>query len=252
MAQHKTPPLTWQLENSSARFAHTATDAVLDLKSTASGLKINVDPKHSICGNLFCTELNANVKNDSHGSFTQPLNESFVRGDELHLSYGPTEACPFHLQQMWEARFSNGCEKSIPSIRMTLSVYTELLDSKPSYTVASNLNAQETLILSDDDEFVPVQLSEAISQNFSCILFRFADGSQSYCEMIHPNERIASEVFTEGTDTKVCWSLFSGQLEKGVIRSACLEGFFLPRENDEELAKECYQASLERDLNLSA
>jgi len=150
----------------------------------------------------------------------------YVRGDDLVASYSPAANRPFHVQAYWRALTAQTPEV-LAAIELILSVHTDQQECQSSIVAETTSPSRELTPL--------VELNDAVS------LWRPDDTTFSYAQMFHPEDVADGSTRRDtGELTTFSHDLFSGNLEKGVIRRARLRGYFLPRAADEQLARTCF------------
>jgi hypothetical protein len=188
------------------------------------------------------------------------LAEAYVRGDDLVATYEPHADWPYAPQIYWSADSTRRMPDAISSLRLLVSIQTDLLDTRPLFVVASQLAADELLHFvvpgSEPTEVRPIADSAPRQLEpegeVSCLLRRLPGGRLSYAEMVPSSDfRLLTVEPEAGEGSRTEWQLFSEFLEKGVIRRARVAMAFLPRENDVELAAACCHALRSRPLPLT-
>jgi hypothetical protein len=181
------------------------------------------------------------------GARTWPasLSDGYVRGDDLVGSYAPSAAWPYAPQIYWRAEQVKPKANAIASVSLLVSIQTNLLDTHPLVSAASNLSAEEVLSIAIGDQ--PPQFESLASGTRSIhsdehaqgLLWRLPGANFSYVEFASASD--FQQLTIEFDSDNVCtarWQLFADFLEKGVIRRAQIHSAFLPRRNDVALATE--------------
>ncbi|MEX0599465.1 MAG: hypothetical protein WD205_02405, partial [Rhodothermales bacterium] len=134
-------------------------------------------------------------------------------------------------------------------LSLIVSVQTDLLDSHPQIRVTTRLAADELI----EHRALSIEHpASSIEHPASCLLWRLAGGKLSYAEIVPESDfrQLTVERDADGV-ASVHWDLFAEFLEKGVIRRARIQGAFLPRQDDIELAAACCRAIDRRALPLT-
>jgi hypothetical protein len=180
-----------------------------------------------------------------------PLEDHYVRGDDLVCAFGPKSDWPYFLDATWSRIEAPG---TLAALELVVSIRTELLEARPEFRVRSRLVAPEAFqlvesshaprfdaVLPDHDKPLLLQPEEATP----CLLFRLPGEELSYAEMAHPadfqNSQLSLDEAERGPSMNLThrWSL--DHLEKGVILRGRVRGLWLARSNDQEQAAACYR-----------
>lgn len=187
--------------------------------------------------------------------------DAYVRGNDLVASYEVADRGDVQPHVYFRAsRLQDAA-----GLELIVSMQTGLLDSQPESIVTSELNASEVLVLDSVMDRVPEPLATGGgtieylgSAGRAAYLFVFRlDDSLSYAEMVHPGDFVSVSLTSTksadgGTRHKLAWRLFPERLEKGVIRRSRMAGWFLPRENDQQVAADVFSAFVHEPLPLTA
>jgi hypothetical protein len=175
--------------------------------------------------------------------------ETYVRGNDLITTYasdGPTGA----PQIYWRA--THHADLASTGLEIVVSKHTPLLDSQPLSTVQSLcqgrlFHADQLDVAAfqsiESQELIPIGGSSSSTHLF---LVRNEDEPCTFAQLVHPTdfERVELRDQRHGATRSDLpgWHLmsylFSERLEKGVIRRARICGWFMPAENDLEVAVE--------------
>ena len=176
------------------------------------------------------------------------LIERYVRGPDLVAAYEESAQWPVRVDALWRVASPAPGEPFVAAVELLVSVRTRALDSRPELAVQSRVPAAEVLRLigPEDARYRPLSPApEAMrpEEGPGCLLFRLPRSDFSYAEMVHPADFQYDELTrsAEGDGTfRISHRLFSEPLEKGVIRRARVEGVFLPRSDDMQIAAAHY------------
>ena len=166
-----------------------------------------------------------------------PLSEVYIRGNDLVATFVPSAPQAVRLQIYFRMVAPSDALAAV-GLELILSAQTDLLDSRPQIEVRSTFPAGELLHWEGSYScFQPV--SAAAGSTSTLFLFRPANSTLSYVEMIHPSDfaGVALPSFT----SQLAWTLFPESLEKGVIRRSRVCGLFIPREQDTATALAAYR-----------
>jgi hypothetical protein len=193
-------------------------------------------------------------------AFPLELHDWYVRGRDLVAQFEKTPAQRISPQIYWRAEDLK--EFSAARVEMILSMQTELLDSAPQAQVHSFSHGGE-LWHADSiakPNFQPLAreshgLEFVAQRNSHEQLFVFRDGERrvSYAQLVHPTDFVSARVVTDHTPGRwgVASTLFPERLEKGVIRRGRICGWFLPAENDLEIAVKLARQFVDEPLPLT-
>jgi hypothetical protein len=185
------------------------------------------------------------------------VREHYVREQDFVATFAPKLPGNLTPQVYWRARL-HASPRAV-QIEMILSLHTDLLDSRPETTVQSvaagsrlfhcaGLEAQQVRELTSADSSAPIDCQTSREHLF---LFRNEAQGLTYAEMVHPTDFVQAQRMPEPPPHLVS-TLFPDRLEKGVIRRARISGWFLPAENDLEVACDLAQKFVHEPLPLTA
>ena len=155
------------------------------------------------------------------GPAEERLVEAFVRGDDLIATYreGPDQV---RVQCYWR-QLAPPRPGVLGGLEWIVAVQTLSLDCRPELTVSSTLPAGTTLAAS------------SAGGGTSSWVFRPANVELSYVELVYPADWGGSQVDSQREATLVS-RLRLERLEKGVIRSCRVRGWWVTRDGDAALA----------------
>jgi hypothetical protein len=183
------------------------------------------------------------------------ITECYVRGDDFVVSCerpGPLTLVP---QFYWRAR-QHESHKAV-SIELILSMRTDLLDSEPETRVETLVRTGEALVALRPQvkcfrPATPATLKRSDLAAGEVPAFLFRQSGVSYFQMVHPDDFFAVELrLWRKRHPRLTTTLFPERLEKGVIRRALVCGWFLPAENDLEVAVELAREFIDEPLPLT-
>lgn len=231
--------VSWQLDGTTAQLQTPQLRATIDLLNPQAGLGRLVVRDESISGFVL------GIAPGTTAALTkQELSETFVRGDDLVVTYAATDERPFSLQIYWRATIN---EQGILLLDTILSLETDLLESFPGLTAITQLPATAAWSLPDDEsddestaEKIAVNAQQSIDLNDAPLLLQSPQLDWSYAESPHPDDRGESRLTCSAEKTFTIERQLGGRfLEKGVIRRLRIRGVFLPKADDFELASQC-------------
>jgi len=189
----------------------------------------------------------------------EQLVDGYVRGTDLVAVYAQTAQRNVCAQIYW--RVIQLDSVGAAGVEIIASVHTSLLDSDPRIAVGSTLPGCDVWRLLDemDSRYERVELAElepfVLDSGAGLFLFRLPDSACSYAEMIHPADFTTGKIrkdSSKGPLVRSEFRLFDEPLEKGVIRRSRVRGVFLPGEEDEKAAIECYRDFVKSAIPLTA
>jgi hypothetical protein len=186
--------------------------------------------------------------------------------------YRESSDWPVALHALWrvltaEGRLSKASSEDparfVAALEVTLSVWTERLETQPGLCVCGRFPAGDALFLSDPGTarfepgkpFGPPPTATGSAEGPGCVLFRPRPGDWSYAEMVHPADFGGSELLQDdaaGGQLVLRHRLFARRLEKGVLLRTRARGVFLQRENDTVVAAAQYRAFASAEPPLGA
>jgi hypothetical protein len=179
--------------------------------------------------------------------------ENYQRGTDLVATYLQTPERNTRPQVYWRVIEQPVAENSLSTaLEVIISAQTSLLDSQPLIALESTLPPGEVCLWNERGESVTAA-SDAwqTGDGSPCVvLFRPRDWSLSYCEMVHPSDFSAMQIQMSDLPS-VRWQMFPESLEKGVIRRGRVRGVFLPRAEDEPLARAAFRTFVDSPQVLS-
>jgi hypothetical protein len=161
----------------------------------------------------------------------EPIDEVYVRGNDLIASYRLASARKFHPELAWTA----GVRDALFVVDLTIAIQTELLTSEPSLTsVTTAKNAELLIATGTADKCTFEHATTRRGDACGLFLFRMPQCDFSYAEMVYPADFDALRMTV--SDGSLENHMIREPLEKGVIRKAQLRGMIVPRDRDAELA----------------
>ncbi|MCI0334165.1 MAG: hypothetical protein L0228_13185 [Planctomycetes bacterium] len=198
------------------------------------------------------------LENGAEPSWPLAVADAYVRGDDLVVSYLPSNDWPYSPQVYWSASALDSFDGLLGSLSVLVSVQTHLLDTWPRIVIESRLACNELLFVERgegkgvDARSLTRDCTIRPTGAACCIVWRLADAPISYAEFMPASD--FRELQVQGNQKGNCrvqWLLFAEFLEKGVIRRARLQSAFLTRDNDLELVAACCRAMEQRELPLT-
>ena len=248
-----------------ARLSSDRLQAQLNLQAPQQGLHCLSCDQQSPSGTILGLHpvLGLGGVGDSNDSLG-PIEDCYVRGDDLIATYSQAEDRPRRTQVSWRFRESAMAEK-FAGVEMVVSVQTDSLNSLPELESETRLAAEEVLHLTDPSnrtaESLQQDLTLRASQGPCCIVVRLKDLPLSYVEMEPALDFHQMQVEVSGngvpgngvSDKEACLRhrLFSQHLEKGVILRARVCGVFVPRADDIRTAASFYEQLNREELPLT-
>jgi hypothetical protein len=238
----------WQIQGCRARLETGLLQTQIDLVHPAAGL---LEPIYNGIRLERTHVLELNPQPPANGP--EELVDSYVRGVDLIATYAQIPDRRASCQIYWRAIESF---RGVAGIEVIVSFQTSLLDSRPKVSVRSEIPqvpvASVRLLAGLEQPRVePVELSPSRwrkslrAPEAGVFLFQLPQAGIRYAEMVYPADFQTAEICAiespEGPLIQLTYPLRCEHLEKGVIRRARLRGIFLPADNDQALALECYR-----------
>ncbi len=181
----------------------------------------------------------------------QSLIDGYVRALDLIATYAQTEDRTAQVQYDWRWL----PEETFGGIEVLLSVQTSLLESRPGLQTQSLFGHATVGCLTTTMDFQSIGHSTMVrdDRGTGVFLIRPQDHpTLSYVEMIHPSDFVQADLRFGCDGVELLYQLFPDSLEKGVIRRARIQAFWLPRSGDEKLACERYNQLVSSAPRLTA
>jgi len=238
----------WQLQGDQALLQLDRFNGRVDLTRPSEGL---LDFGHAGAALGSRGLLAIETPSCAGGDSSKLLVERHVRGASLSVSYRESSLWPVRVDALWRAATGPGLDRTAATIDLLISVWTDLMETRPQLTVRSTLWADEILHLVDLDSarfetLGPIRaLRIEPSGGPGCLLFQPPDTDLSYAEMVHPADLLHDDLTGPEASrglVSVRHRLFPGSLEKGVIRRGRVRGLLCPRTDDTRIAAACYAA----------
>ena len=226
--------MTWAIQADRAELNSGSLHGVVNLCQPDQGvhqLRLDDTP---FPGQLLGVDLNASQA-------AETPSDHYVRANDLIVTYQQAGERTVRTQLYWRS-LPKGQSPAV-GVELLVSVQTSLLDSDPAAHLTTRLPAQQVLCLSGDDRwqcYSPSDLNGLQTLgNSGAILFRPIDVGFSYAQLVHPFDLVSSQLSIDSHQIQLGQKLFSGHLEKGVIRRGRVRGVLLPREDDQLHALRC-------------
>ena len=249
----------WNLRADRATLDIASLAATLDLTHPANGLGITRALGASVADAQFLGISIPGLSESGQHSIT----DRYVRQEDLTAAYELTGDCPLHVDARWSVCDGTSNDSRFVAVEVLVSVRTWVLDSLSQLSVVSRCPAEEVLhsIGGEIDVFATIAPAAADHLEFSeapagrgCMLLRLPESVISYVEMVRPGDFQSEEIAFQASVPQragILHRLSVEHLEKGVILRARVRGVFVPRDNDEQIAAEQYQAFVESPLPLA-
>jgi hypothetical protein len=194
----------WRLDGTQARLDAGDLQGVIDVAAPMGGLSQLKLRGEVVEGWLLGIAIDAEPS------------EAYVRGNDLVVAYRETPKQPFSVQVYW--RVAGGHREGAVIIDATVSIQTRQWEAYPRVMVTSSLRSSQRRAIGD-----------------SAILWRPQQLPWSYAEVSRPGDFVTDQS-DEGDQSS--WRFGEQFMERGVIRRLCLRGAFIPRTNDQAVAKQ--------------
>jgi hypothetical protein len=163
--------------------------------------------------------------------------ERYIRGNDFVVSCQPTGQHRITPHLYWRAAFIESLNAA--RIELVLSAQTDLLDSGPTWQIASFVREAALFHTGIKGNAAVEDLTNAV-RTFGAaefpehlFLFRVPALGLTYAQMVHPSDFAGASVALDGRQPMVVNStLFPERLEKGVIRRGRICGWLMPADDD--------------------
>jgi hypothetical protein len=191
-----------------------------------------------------------------------PSVDRYVRSGDLVVTYADQPAPAMRTQVYWRA-CAHQRDGAIAALELVVSVQTDLVDSRPTLSVRSQLVAAEAYRLTDPERGAFAGIVPALGEPApdddadvpQCYLFRLPGRQYSYAEMVQPPDARQShwDGWLQGADYRLQLrhELFPQQLEKGVILRARVLGVLVDRQDDKARTAAHWASFLRDELPLA-
>ena len=245
------PAVRWRLEGARALLTCGPLEAVASCDDRGHDLVVtswNGKPVSDVA------VLGSAGPKEASGSIA--ISERYLRGADFVAIGIPSGKFRIATQVYWRAMVDQ--TRLVASVELMLSAQTELLDSVPTWTVTSFLGAAKRFYACglDRSRFEDISGAAKSIDAGECkehlLLFRIESLGMSYAQMVHPSDFVSAHAaFFGDKPFGVEATLFPEHLEKGVIRRGRIRGWFMPVENDQEMAVELARAFVNEQLPLT-
>ena len=246
------PAVRWRLEGALARLTCGPLEAVASCNERGHDFVVtrwNGKPVSDVA------VLGSAGPKEASASIT--IAERYLRGADFVAICNPSGKFRIATQVYWRATVHE--TKSVASVELVLSTQTELLDSVPTWTVTSFLGGAKRFLACGlersrfEDISGAAKSIDAAECKEHLLLFRIESLGMSYAQMVHPSDFVSAHAtFLGDKPFGVEATLFPEHLEKGVIRRGRIRGWFMPAENDQEMAVRLAREFVGEPLPLTA
>lgn len=214
----------WQLKDGKASLETSLGTVHFDSAQASQGLAISDSP-------LQLTHFFSFLVNDL------PC-DLYCRENDLVVKYPPRESDLVG----YEVRYQYSEERD--GFDCVLSAHTQLLESAPQTKVTATLGEGEIL--------KQHAIEQARQAKIPYYLVRPQDAEVSWMVKVHGTDFYRNAVDSEADQPTISFWVFPESLEKGVIRRARFWLRWFPRENDLQLAKDCFDRLHAEEVPLGA
>ena len=216
----------WLLESSHASLEQSNLHCELELTQPQKGLRNTTAYQHPLAHSSF-VQLHMGLGEET-------IQEAYQRGNDLIVQYQSTEQRNATPQLYWR---TSDRENAV-GIETIVSLQTDLLDCRcPIQTSTSIAATLSVYILRDGQQWEKVDGAEC-----SHALLVQLTPTLTYLEAVHPTDHTTTSIrFDDQTAT---WEhcLLNLPLEKGVIRRARMQSWWIQHDDGKTLANEIVQA----------
>ena len=226
----------WTVDESCAVLKGTAWTATVDISRPSAGL-------HRVqCGSsegldrILGIELPGDVTVRTH----HIRQDDLVAGYELAALALEPEIYWRYVTTEVEGQRLEGCE-------VLVSFQTDRLDARPHLTVTTDVAAESVMAIPKGADAAPASFEDMLRQGPSTVhLWRCQGSDYSVLQLADPSDVIGAQLAPRDGQDGWCCSLrlLQEHLEKGVIRRVRLAAWFLPKANDQAIARTLYEQFL--------
>jgi hypothetical protein len=190
------------------------------------------------------------------------VRESYIRGNDYIETFEPAPPDDIVRQLYWRAALH--AEPKAVQLELVISLQTDFFDRNLESEVYSSITGTRAFhsasLAADQFKELDKQPHQHIEHLFNrsegpehIFVFRHEAHNLSFAQMVHPSDFVRIRLVQDEFEG---WNLISGmfpeRLEKGVIRRGRICGWFLPAENDLEVAVELAKRFIDEPLPLTA
>lgn len=239
----------WRLEGDTATLAMDSLSGLFSMSESAHGVSALVHDGVPLRGAFMQCVADPERGEVSMG----PVAERYARGADLHAIYPPASAGDVQYEMTWRALR----ELRSDGVGLIISARTEALAGSPCIQVASALACEELLHFRGDSDagwkVVDENQAMSVDDGVGLFLYRLAARDLSYVEMVHPTDYCGAAISVDQKGlVRTAFRIFNRTLEKGVILRARVQGLFLKRECDVDVAEDVYQQFRESAVPLGS
>ncbi len=224
----------WTIDNSRAMLAHPRLSGQLDLRNPQHGLT-QIQVESTAFAEAAILQLHLHSPTPTTG---ETVIDAYARSTDVIATYAQTPARTIRPQCNWRLLVAD----QAVGVQLNIGIQTSLLESDPLVQSITEVCGSQFLRYVDGDWQTGGE-DLTTEGGTGLFLVRPSDSPWSYAEMIFPHDYEGSRITLSQNRVRLQHPLFSQLfLEKGVIRTAQIQGWVLPRELDTQLAEQFFQA----------
>jgi hypothetical protein len=235
----------WRIEGHNARWKSRQLEATLDISRPDVGLR------RIRCGGALVERLSLlQMHLSSSAAACQPVEDCYVRGPDLIVTYAETSVRPTRPQVYWRV-IDEQDASNIIMLEGIISNQTEMLDMDPSVCVSCDVPGNTWLCHENRESreepstssFRPVSLEHdlrvpiPVPPGGCALLARFPELEWTFGQILLPSDLLGAELIGNPLEqtSRVRLQLFADRLEKGVLRRARADTILVDRSRDESV-----------------
>ena len=236
----------WRIEGHLAQWQSGQLEAALDTSRPDLGLS------RIRCGSARLEGLSVLQMHlvSSSSDECRPVEDCYVRGPDLIVTYAATEARPTRPQVYWRV-IDEPAVADIVMLQGIISNQTETRDIDPSVCASCDVPGATWLCHENRESpeesskycFRPVSMEHPfrvpipVPPGGCALLARLADSEWTFGQILLPSDLTRAELIGNRSDrtSRICLELFADRLEKGVLRRVRASTILVDRRRDESV-----------------
>ncbi len=195
----------WTLDHTTGQIQFDTSTLSLELSQPSAGMSLSITD--AVLQNLRLLQVRG-ISDEE----TQLSPAPYVRGADLIASYDGAARSQLSSQMYWRAMDQQGAF----GVELIVSVQTSLLDYRqPFYVHSTGLENTR-----------PLECEQSGKEMQNAALSSFGTGLE-YLEIVHPTDFCSSTIKNDSTE----WQIIDQRLEKGVIRRARMQAWWIRGDN---------------------
>ena len=239
----------WRLESEQGRWHTVSFQFQVDLKRPDLGwtdiqLELPTDDGMAMCA-IQDVPFQVRFPGDPRQN-EEAISDCYVRQADLVATYTQRSDRTVRPQLVWRVLQDD----SRVGVETLVSMQTSLLDSAPEAIVTHQLLGELWLVDDHSEQRCQAEQTITLEQEGSSttlearpllVLQRLPNHDVSFVIVGHPADIHCVSLLPQGESWQVQFKLFPESLEKGVIQRTRMRGIYVPRANDIDMARRCFQ-----------